>query len=88
MKLRIAWAIALVVVAVASAAAPYPVSQKEPRLRVFIRASEKTHGPGEHDYPRFLQDWTRLLNERGAVATGAKRFPTREELDRTDVLIL
>jgi hypothetical protein len=25
-------------------------------LRVFIRASEKTHGPGAHDYPRFLQD--------------------------------
>src|SRR5262245_52433027 len=60
----------------------------EKPLRVFIRASAKTHGSGEHDYPRFLQDWTKLLNERGAITTGAERFPTRQELDRTDVLIL
>jgi putative membrane-bound dehydrogenase-like protein len=63
-------------------------AQKEKPLRIFIRAGQKTHGTGEHDYPRFLQDWTRLLNERGAVATGALRFPTREELDHTDVLLL
>jgi putative membrane-bound dehydrogenase-like protein len=63
-------------------------AQKNPPLRVFIRASEKTHGPGAHDYPQFLQDWTKLLNERGAVAKGALWFPTREELDKTDVLVL
>jgi len=57
-------------------------------LRVFIRASEKTHGPGEHEYGRFLQDWTWLLMQRGAQATGEQRFPTREELDKTDVLVL
>jgi putative membrane-bound dehydrogenase-like protein len=57
-------------------------------LRVFIRASEKTHGPGAHDYPRFLRDWTALLNERGANATGAMRFPTESELRQTDVVIL
>jgi uncharacterized protein len=83
MKLRFAYALALLAALVPASAAP----KAEP-LRVFIRASEKTRGPGEHDYPRFLQDWTRLLNERGAVATGALRFPTREELDRTDVLIV
>src|SRR5262245_54881342 len=57
-------------------------------LRVFIRASEKTHGPGEHDYPRFLTEWTKLLRERGAKAEGALRFPTQAELARTDVLIV
>ena len=57
-------------------------------LRVFIRASAKTHGPGAHDYPRFLEEWTVLLKERGAQASGALRFPTRDELDQTDVLIL
>ncbi|MGB6220546.1 PVC-type heme-binding CxxCH protein [Haloferula sp.] len=57
-------------------------------LRVFIRSGPKTHGPGAHDYPSFLRDWTKLLNERGAVATGADRFPTSEELAKTDVLIL
>ncbi|HKX63239.1 MAG TPA: PVC-type heme-binding CxxCH protein [Verrucomicrobiae bacterium] len=57
-------------------------------LRIFIRASAKTHGPGAHDYPRFLADWTTLLRERGAQAQGALRFPTRAELNETDVLVL
>ena len=57
-------------------------------LRVFIRASEKTHGPGEHDYPQFLADWRKLLSDRGAKADGALRFPTAAELAKTDVLIL
>lgn len=57
-------------------------------LRVFIRSGEKTHGPGAHDYPSFLRDWTKLLNDRGAKATGGDHFPTAEELAATDVLIL
>ncbi|HYF37965.1 MAG TPA: PVC-type heme-binding CxxCH protein, partial [Prosthecobacter sp.] len=57
-------------------------------LRVFIRSGEKSHGPGAHDYPSFLRDWVPLLNERGAKATGKSGFPTKEELDQTDVLIL
>ena len=57
-------------------------------LRVFIRAGVKTHGPGQHDHPRFLQEWTKLLNERGAQAEGALDFPTAEQLEKTDVLVL
>ncbi len=57
-------------------------------LRVFIRSGAKTHGPGAHDHPAFLSDWTALLNERGAKATGGNDFPTREQLEQTDVLIL
>jgi putative membrane-bound dehydrogenase-like protein len=57
-------------------------------LRIFIRASNKTHGPGQHDYPRFLADWTTLLDERGAAVEGALRFPTKAELDKTDVLLM
>ena len=67
----------------ASAAPP-----QEPALRVFIRAGVKTHGPGQHDHPRFLEEWRALLNERGARAEGALRFPTEEELARTDVLVM
>ncbi|HYV30451.1 MAG TPA: ThuA domain-containing protein, partial [Candidatus Binatia bacterium] len=82
MRLRLACALGVL-------AAALPVlGQKDTPLRVFIRASEKTHGPGEHDYPRFLREWTTLLNGRGAVATGALRFPTREELQKTDVLVI
>jgi type 1 glutamine amidotransferase len=57
-------------------------------LRAFIRASAKTHGAGQHDYPRFLAEWKKLLTERGAVANGALRFPTDAELAQTDVLII
>lgn len=63
-------------------------AQNNPPLRVFIRAGAKTHGPGQHDWPSFLRDWTQLLNERGAKATGKQGFPTAAELDQTDVLIL
>ncbi len=64
-----------------------PASAAEP-LRVFIRAGAKSHGPGAHDFPQFLKDWVPLLNARGARAEGALEFPTKEQLDRTDVLIL
>jgi len=86
MNRRFAFTTALL--AVLFAAALPTVAQKGQPLRVFIRASEKTHGPGEHDYPRFLQEWSWLLMQRGATATGGLQFPTREELDRTDVVVL
>lgn len=57
-------------------------------LRVFIRSGPKSHGPGQHDHPRFLAEWVPLLNERGARATGAEAFPTAAQLAATDVLIL
>ena len=55
---------------------------------MFIRSGPKSHGPGAHDYPRFLKEWVPLLNERGARATGSEAFPTKAQLDETDVLIL
>ncbi len=57
-------------------------------LRVYIRSGGKTHGPGAHDHPSFLRDWTKLLNERGAAATGGDVFPTKEQLAKTDVLLI
>jgi putative membrane-bound dehydrogenase-like protein len=57
-------------------------------LRVFIRAGAKTHGPGQHDHPRFLREWTQLLNERGVKAEGAMEFPEAAQLEKTDVLIV
>jgi putative membrane-bound dehydrogenase-like protein len=60
----------------------------EPLLRIYIRSGPKTHGPGAHDHPRFLAEWTSLLTERGAAVRGGPTFPTAEELATTDVLIL
>lgn len=64
-----------------------PVLAQSP-LRVFLRGGPKTHGPGEHDHPAFVEDWTRLLRERGAAVEGALNFPSAEQLARTDVLVL
>src|SRR5437868_2818381 len=63
-------------------------AQENKPLRVFIRAGEKTHGPGQHDHPRFLADWKELLDQRGANADGAMNFPPAEQLENTDVLVL
>jgi uncharacterized protein len=70
-----------------SALCSLPSFAAEP-LRVFIRAGKKSHGPGAHDFPQFLKEWVPMLNERGAKCEGSLEFPTKEQLDRTDVLIL
>jgi type 1 glutamine amidotransferase len=76
-------ALVVVVVAVWSLTA----SAADP-LRVFIRGGIKTHGPNQHDHPRFLGDWTRLLGERGVSVNGAMEFPSAAALENTDVLVI
>ncbi|HIG28481.1 MAG TPA: hypothetical protein EYQ50_12055 [Verrucomicrobiales bacterium] len=39
-------------------------------LRVFIRGGVDTHGPGEHEHTRFLNDWKVLLSSRGMKVDG------------------
>src|SRR5207249_4689660 len=60
----------------------------ETPLRVFIRAGAKSHGPGAHGHPAFLNDWLPLMNSRGIKADGALAFPTDAQLDNTDVLVI
>ena len=60
----------------------------QPALRVFIRSGVKTHGPGQHDHPRFLKEYTELLNGRGIKCDGSLKFPTAEQLAVTDVLVM
>ncbi|MHB8523132.1 MAG: PVC-type heme-binding CxxCH protein [Limisphaerales bacterium] len=63
-------------------------AQPDHPLRVFIRAGPKTHGPGQHDGPRFLQEWKPLLAGRGMTVDGAIGFPTARQLENTDVLLM
>jgi type 1 glutamine amidotransferase len=69
-----------------------PLAAQDPEaLRVFLRGGPKTHNPvdnGQHDYPAFLADWSKLLMERGVVVDGALHFPTAERLATTDVMIV
>lgn len=63
-------------------------SQAAEPLRIFIRGGKKSHAPGAHEHEQFVKDWVPLLNERGAKASGGLEFPTKEQLEQTDVLIL
>jgi type 1 glutamine amidotransferase len=55
---------------------------------VYLRAGLKTHGPGQHDYPQFLADWSKLLTEHGAVVNGSLHAPLAQELDHVAVLVI
>ena len=59
-----------------------------PPLRVYIHAGLKTHGEGQHDYPQFLADWSKLLMSRGAVVDGGLHFPAARELASVDVMVI
>jgi type 1 glutamine amidotransferase len=59
-----------------------------PPLRVFIHAGLKTHAEGQHDYPQFLADWSKLLTNRGAIVDGGLHFPSAKALAATDVVII
>lgn len=68
---------------------PSPLfAQASQPLRIFLRAGPKTHGPGQHDGPRWLADWKPLLTARGAQVDGAIGFPSAEQLENTDVLVM
>jgi type 1 glutamine amidotransferase len=57
-------------------------------LRVFIYAGLKTHAVGQHDYPQFLADWSKILTDRGAYVTGGLQFPAARDLASTDVMVI
>ena len=70
-------------------AAPAPAAADAMRpVHVYIRAGLKSHGPGLHDYPQFLADWSKLLTEHGAVVDGSLHFPDARELADTDVMVM
>ena len=71
-----------------SAQAPAPWDQNPAGMHIYIWAGLKSHYPGQHDYPQFLADWSKLLTEHGAVVDGALHAPSAADLEHTDVVIL
>jgi len=71
--------------ALAQAAPPTPEGRP---IKVYLRAGLKTHAAGQHDYPQFLADWSKLLTERGAIVDGSLHFPTEQELADVDVIVM
>lgn len=72
----------------ASANPPRIPGQNLTGMRIFLWAGLKTHTAGQHDYPQFLADWSKLLTERGAFVNGALHPPSREDLEQTDVVVI
>jgi type 1 glutamine amidotransferase len=88
-------AIAVAVLGVAAVAGQQPAqtpatstAQGPAPLHIYIRSGLKSHGPGLHDYPQYLADWSKVLTERGAIVDGSLHFPTAAELANTDVMVM
>jgi type 1 glutamine amidotransferase len=59
-----------------------------PPIRIFLYGGLKTHAEGQHDYPQFVADWSKLLMNRNAIVDGALHFPSAKELGNSDVVIM
>ena len=68
--------------------APRPWGQNPDGMHIYIWAGLKSHYPGQHDYPQFLADWSKILTEHGAVVDGALHGPRAADLAQTDVVII
>ncbi len=67
---------------------PLAPGQNPNGMHVYLWAGLKSHLPGQHDYPQFLADWSKLLTEHGAVVDGALHAPASTDLDQTDVVVI
>ena len=72
----------------ANPAPPRVWGQNPKGMHIYIWAGLKSHFPGQHDYPQFLADWSKILTEHGAIVDGALHAPSAEDLEHTDVVIL
>lgn len=67
---------------------PLPPGQNPNGMHVYLWAGLKSHLPGQHDYPQFLADWSKLLTEHGAVVDGSLHAPNSADLQGTDVVVI
>src|SRR5437764_584998 len=67
---------------------PHPRDQNPDGVRIYIWAGLKSHYAGQHDYPQFLADWSKVLTEHGAVVDGALHPPAGADLEHTDVVVI
>ena len=67
---------------------PLPPGQNPNGMHVYLWAGLKSHLPGQHDYPQFLADWSKLLTEHRAVVDGALHAPSSADLQGTDVVVI
>ena len=57
-------------------------------MHIYLWGGLKSHGEGQHDYPQWLADWSKILTEHGAVVDGAFHPPSPADLEHTDVVVI
>jgi len=57
-------------------------------MHIYLWGGLKSHLEGQHDYPQWLADWSKLLTKHGAMVDGAFHPPTAADLEHTDVLVI
>ena len=68
--------------------APRPWGQEPNGMHIYIWAGRKSHFAGQHDYPQFLADWSKILTDHGAVVDGALHAPSAADLEQADVVVI
>ncbi len=68
--------------------APRPWGQEANGMHIYIWAGLKSHFAGQHDYPQFLADWSKILTDHGAVVDGALHPPSAADLEQADVVVI
>ena len=68
--------------------APRSWGQNPNGIHIYIWAGLKSHYGGQHDYPQFLADWSKILTEHGSVVDGGLHAPSAADLEHTDVVII
>ncbi len=68
--------------------APHAQGQNANGMHIFLFAGLKSHGPGAHDYPHWLDTWSKLLTQHGAVVDGGLSFPSEAQLEKADVVVI
>jgi len=56
--------------------APGVPGQNVNGMHIYIWGGLKSHGTGQHDYPQFLADWSKVLTDHGAVRYMRPARPT------------
>jgi type 1 glutamine amidotransferase len=65
-----------------------PAKIKTRPLHIVLVAGKKDHGPGEHDYPAWLNVWQKLLELAPDVRiTSAMDWPAAKDLQTADALV-
>jgi type 1 glutamine amidotransferase len=57
-------------------------------MHIYLWGGLKSHLDGQHDYPQWLADWSKLLTKQGAMVDGAFHPPSAADLEHTDVLVI